>query len=250
MASDLVIITRPAEQAASLAARLEARGLRVGVVPAIRRVPPASWEPLDRGIAELLRGAYAGVLFTSPAAVEAFFSRLPGALPEGLVIGAVGRGSAAALRARGLDAAVVPDEGHGVGLAEALIDQFGDRLRSMRFLQPRAAEGREELSAILGRAGSPVDVVDAYRTVLAGPAALAPLGEAIERAEVGALVFASPSAVRAVVEAIGLPADVPAVAIGGTTAVALQAAGARRIVVATQPEDDALEAAVVEALGA
>lgn len=249
MASELVVITRPAEQAASLASLLEARGIRTLVAPAIRRVAPASWEPLDRGIGELLRGAYAGVLFTSPAAVEAFFARLPGRLPAGLVIGAVGRGSAAALAARGLAADVVPDEGHGVGLAEALIDRFGDRLRGMRFLQPRAMEGREELSALLGRAGSPVDVVDAYRTLLAGPADLAPLRAALDRGEVGALVFASPSAVRAVVEAIGLPAAVPAVAIGGTTAVALQAAGALRIVVATRPEDDALAAAVLEALG-
>jgi uroporphyrinogen-III synthase len=246
--ADLVAITRPADAAAPLAARLEARGLRTLIAPAIRRVAPASWEPLDRGVAELLRGVHAGVLFTSPAAVDGFFARLRGRLPAGLVIGAVGRGTAAALRTRGLVASVVPDEGNGVSLAEDLIDQFGDRLRSMRFLQPRAAEGREELSSILGAAGAPVDVVDAYRTLLAGPAELLPLRAAAGRGELGAVVYASPSAVRAVVEAIGLP-EVPSVAIGGTTAIALQAAGARRIVVTARPEDDALEDAVVEALG-
>lgn len=248
MRADLVAITRPAEAAAPLAARLEARGIPTLIAPAIRRVPPSSWESLDRGVAEMLRGAYAGVLFTSPAAVEGFFARLPERMPEGLVIGAVGRGTAASLRARGLSVSVVPDEGNGVSLAEDLIDLFGDRLRTMRFLQPRAAEGREELSSMLGAAGAPVDVVDAYQTLLAGPGELLPLREAAGRGELGAVVYASPSAVRAVVEAIGLPVA-PSVAIGGTTAIALQAAAARRIVVAARPEDDALEAAVLEALG-
>ena len=99
---------------------------------------------------------------------------------------------------------------------------------------------------MLGKAGAPVDVVDAYRTVLATAAELEPLRAALARCEVGAVVYASPSAVRAVVEAIGLPADVPAVAIGGTTAVALQAARALRIVTAARPEDDALEGVRVD----
>ncbi|WP_373048254.1 uroporphyrinogen-III synthase [Vulgatibacter sp.] len=245
-AGGLVAITRPAEQAASLAALLEAKGIGSLVVPAIRREPPSSWAGLDRGIALLGRGTYAGVLFTSPAAVEAFFSR--GRVTGEPVIGAVGQGTAAALERHGVRAAIVPDEGNGSGLAGALIDRYGARLHGMRFLQPRAAGGREELSRELLAAGAAVDVVDAYRTVLASAAELDPLRRALEAGSVGAVIYASPSAVRAVAEAIGSPGEVPAVAIGGTTAVALQAWGAREVVVAERPDDEALAAAAALAL--
>lgn len=244
----VVAITRPAEQAEGLAALLRAEGFEPLVVPAIRRLPPRSDLALARGIAALDAGAYAGVLFTSPAAVRAFFDRRPPPLPAGAIVGAVGAGTAAALRARGVGEAVVPDREDGVGLAGALVERFGPRLRGMRFLQPRAEEGREELARDLIAAGAAVDVVAAYRTVAATAEALAPLRGALEAGRVGAIVFASPSAVRAVHEGIGLPPEIPAVAIGPTTAIALQAAGARRIEVAPRPDDAGLLAAVQAAL--
>ena len=250
----LVAITRPAEQAAGLAELLRARGIEPLIVPAIRRVPPASWAGLDRGLELLARGYYAGVLFTSPAAVEPFVARgraVGVALPlvSEVLVGAVGEGTAAALRAVGLHAAVIPPEGHGEGLAAALIDRLGPRLRGMRFLQPRAAEGRTELSRDLIAAGAGVDIVDAYRTLPASAAELAPLRDALAQHGLSAIVFASPSAVRAVHEGVGQILDLAAVSIGETTAVALQAAGYRRIHVADTPDDAALLAAVLEAVG-
>lgn len=251
-ARPLVAITRPAEQAAGLAELLRARGIEPLVAPAIRRVAPASWAPLDRGIELLGRGHYAGVLVTSPAAVASFADRARRAgarVPAGVLVGAVGEGTAAALRAIGLQVDVVPPEGNGEGLAAALIDRLGPRLQGMRFLQPRAAEGRTELSRDLVAAGARVDVVDAYRTLPATAAELAPLRDALGHHGLSAIVFASPSAVRAVHEALGPIPDLPSVAIGGTTAVALQAAGYRRIHVAASPDDEALCRAVLEALG-
>lgn len=248
----LVAITRPEDRSAGLAALLREAGFEPLLVPAIRRREPASWAALDAALVRLAQGAYDGLLFTSPAAVAFFHGRMRqlGLRAPEVIVGAVGAGTAAALEEVGLHAAIVPEREDGVGLAAAVIDHLGPAVARMRFLQPRAAEGRTELAAGLVGAGAAVEVVDTYRTELASAEELAPLAAALERGRVGALVFASPSAVRAVHEALGLPVRVPAVAIGATTAAALQAAGALQIEVAARADDRGLLAAIRAALPA
>lgn len=272
-AAPLVAITRPAAQAAGLVRLLEAEGIATLVAPAIRRVAPASWGPLDEGIRGVEAGRYLGVLFTSPAAVEAYALRsalLRGeapfesklvegdpapasgaapSLPElaGRIVGAVGRGTAAVLARHGIARCVLSRDGTGGGLAEALRAELGERLAGARFLQPRAAAGREELATGLRACGAAVDVVDAYRTEPAGAAELAELARRADR--LGAVVYASPSAVEAVFAAAPAVRTVPAVAIGATTGAALVQAGARAIFEANHPDDEGLLAATLRALG-
>lgn len=273
-AAPLVAITRPAAQAAGLVRLLEAEGIATLVAPAIRRVAPASWGPLDEGIRGVEAGRYLGVLFTSPAAVEAYalrsallrgeapfesklvegdpapaFGAAPPPLPElaGRIVGAVGRGTAAVLARHGIARCVLSRDGTGGGLAEALRAELGERLAGARFLQPRAAAGREELATGLRACGAAVDVVDAYRTEPAGAAELAELARRADR--LGAVIYASPSAVEAVFAAAPAVRTVPAVAIGATTGAALVQAGARAIFEADHPDDEGLLAATLRALG-
>ncbi|AKU91197.1 uroporphyrinogen-III synthase [Vulgatibacter incomptus] len=249
-----VALTRPAESTDSLRRKLEGMGALVLLTPAIRRAPPTSWGPLDRGIAGVFSGRYAGVLFTSPASVEPFWLRLRSAgggnaSLNGVVIGAVGQGTAAALGRLGICVDVVPGAEYGSALAIAVGSFLGERIRGARFLQPRAEEGREELRGGLESRGAVVEVVAAYRTLRASPAELEPLVANLRAGAVDAVVFASPSAVEAVLAAAssGL-GRARAVAIGETTAAALEKAGIDDVWVASRADDEGMASAVVDAL--
>ena len=100
LAGRTVVVTRPREQAASLAEPLEALGAEVLLVPTIRIVP----RPLDDEVAGVLRelSAYQLVVFTSTNAVRVFAGYLArgtegGVMPAGPVVAAVGPATAAAL---------------------------------------------------------------------------------------------------------------------------------------------------------
>lgn len=281
-------LTRPARSSSGLVARLQEAGAQVLTVPAIWRTAPSSWAPLDGGIAALVVGEFDGILFTSPAAVRPFVERLelaggrvealvcgetrggqdqkegPKVLPPGaaegprgagarqglLFVGAVGGGTAAALRQVGLHPQVVPIREDGASLAAAIIEQLGSSLQGMRFLQPRAEEGREELSTLLEEAGAQVEVAAAYCTHRAGPTELAPLREALRADELDALIFASPSAVEAVVREVGasgLGRALP-VAIGETTARAIRLAFGADPAIARSADDEGLFQATLEAI--
>jgi uroporphyrinogen-III synthase len=116
-----------------------------------------------------------------------------------------------------------------VATGEALAASLGPLVRGLAVLVPRAEEGRPELVDGLRAAGAEVAAPPAYRTAPAPPEALAPLGALLEREGADAVAFASPSAVAAVVSALGerrgLLARVALAAIGPTTSAALRQAG-------------------------
>ena len=70
-------------------------------------------------------------------------------------------------------------------------------------LVPRAAEGRTELLDGLAAAGADVAAAAAYRTVPAPASIVAPLGDALVDGRMDAVAFASPSAVKSIVAALG-----------------------------------------------
>jgi uroporphyrinogen-III synthase/uroporphyrinogen III methyltransferase/synthase len=164
-------------------------------------------------------------------------------------LAAVGPATAArlsnALRPPDLTAA----EATGEGLARALAGE----VRGRRVLLPRPAEGRPELLEGLTAAGAEVLVVEAYRTLPAPAERLRVLAGWIERGEVDAVTFASPSAVRAVAVALGREAPLLSrallAAIGPTTAAALREAGLPAGIVAGRPTGAELADAVAAALG-
>src|SRR5262245_8487401 len=105
-----VLVTRPRAQAAALVEALRARDARVIVAPAIRLVP-APAKAIDAALEGVTSGDFTWVLVTSRAGAEALLARLRalGRTPGDLraKVGAVGEGTAAALRAGGVRPSLV-----------------------------------------------------------------------------------------------------------------------------------------------
>lgn len=162
-----IVITRPRERARRLAERLRSLGAEPIVFPTVR-IEPADPGPLDAAVRSLER--YDWIVFTSANGVEAFWTRLVAAEKDArdLVrrkVAAIGPVTAQALRQRGVEPVLVPDE----YVAEAILGSLGD-VRGLRFLLPRADIAREALAAGLRERGAAVTEVVAYRTVGAGAA--------------------------------------------------------------------------------
>jgi uroporphyrinogen-III synthase/uroporphyrinogen III methyltransferase/synthase len=226
-----VVVTRGRGGEDELSARLRALGAEVREVAAIRFEGPADPGPLDAALRGL--SAFEWVVFASATAVEHTLSRLdllgiPRAELAARRIAAVGPVTAGRLESSlGRAPDLVPPAATGEALASALRARVSGR----RVLLPRPAEGRPETVDGLEAAGADLVAVEAYRTVPADRATLAPLGRWLAAGEVDAVAFASPSAVKAVVAGLGTEARtllggrVLLAAIGPTTAQALREMG-------------------------
>ncbi len=198
-----IVITRPPDKAADLAALLRARGAEPVIMPTITTRPPADSGPLDALLRQL--PTYNWVIFTSANAVDYTWPRLealsidPIAL-EGMDFAAIGPATARALEARGVHPALVPREHVAEALFEALRAQAP--LADLRILIPQANLARPALADLLRGAGAAVDTAVAYETVRpeVDPAILAEPFDAV--------TFTSPSTVRHFVELFDDPKPV------------------------------------------
>jgi uroporphyrinogen-III synthase len=198
-----VLVTRPGGEADPVVGALEAVGYRVHAVPTV------ATQPLDFDRPDLAR--YDWVVVTSAAGVDALAE-----LPAGPRWAAVGSATARALRARGVEPDLVPNEANGLALANALPDVHGKRV-----LLVRASAAAADLPTRLRERGAAVDLA--------------------------AIVFASGSAIRGFT-ALGGTTAWPAITIGpGTTTVAQQC-GFHVIAQAEMQSTEALVAAVVRAI--
>ncbi len=234
-----IVVTRAREQAASFTSLLEEKGARVLEVPAIALGPPRSWAPLDRALAGLDR--YRVLIFTSVNGVSRFFGRLLEKRIDlrelrGIEVIAIGPSTAAALQARGLRVAAVPEEFR----AEGIVAVLGRRsLQGARVLIPRAAAARDLLVRELRRRGAQVDVTPVYRAVPTREG-IAAVAQALRTGAIDLVTFASSSTVTHFVRKFRLPADrrrlkaVPAAVIGPITAEAARRSGFR---VAVMPRE-------------
>jgi uroporphyrinogen III methyltransferase / synthase len=205
-----VVLTRTREASTRLADALRAEGFQVDECPLIRI------ERLD-GPAVRAEG-YDWVVLTSRAAVEALFARLEGSLPA---VAAVGPGTAAALRAHGVEPALVARVSTQEGLLEELPSPPG------RVLFAGAEDARDVLVRSLE-----ADALALYRTVEQRPEAFP---------DCDLVVLASASAARAFA---ALALDIPCVSIGPITSAAAHRHGVRIAAEAVTHDLDGLVQAV------
>jgi len=206
LAGRSVATTRPRAQASPLAARLRALGARVVEAPAIRIEPLAAELP-DLGDFDVL-------CVTSPNGARRLLELVRDARElAGPAIAAIGPGTAAALRERGIEPDVVPQR----AVAESLVEALAGRAMR-RAVIVRAETGRDVLPDALRERGAEVEVVALYRTVAE------PLDDAARSAALSAdyLTFTSASSVAFFVAAAGGARGPRIVSIGPITSAALR----------------------------
>src|SRR5262249_29659087 len=114
-----VVVTRAAEQASRLVATLAHLGATVVEVPTIAIVDaPDGGAALGAAVAALAR--YDWVVLTSTNGVARFLAALEGRSTAGVRVAVVGPGTAGALRAGGIEPALLPER----FVAEALLEAF------------------------------------------------------------------------------------------------------------------------------
>jgi uroporphyrinogen-III synthase len=233
-----IVITRPRDRAQRLAERLRSLGAEPIVFPTVR-IEPADPGPLDAAVRSLEH--YDWIVFTSANGVDAFYVRLLAAGKDARElarrkVAAIGPVTAQALRQRGIEPALVPEE----YVAEAILRALGE-VRGQHFLLPRADIAREALAAGLRRKGAVVTEVAAYRTVGAGTAP-----PDLSRAD--AVTFTSSSTVRHFVASGAVAGKAKVVCIGPVTAATARELGLTVHAVATTYTEDGLIQALEGAL--
>jgi uroporphyrinogen-III synthase len=199
---------------------------------------------------------YDWVCFSSPRAVQAVVSRVP-LPPKGLKVATVGPSTAAALQDAGWPVHRVPPEGAGAELVEAF-RKAGDA-EGARIFFPASAIAREVIPEGLTALGAHVDRRTAYRMEFL-PVDAEACRRSVDGGEVHVVTFASPSAMEGLRAGLGqelfsqLARDLPAAAMGPTTAEALRQVGWERVTVAKLPTleglADAAQAAATSAAAA
>lgn len=201
-----ILVTRPAGAGDPLVGELESRGYRVIAVPTVVTRPlDFEWPALDQ---------FDWIVLTSAAGVEA----LP-CTPSGPRWAAVGHSTATALRTRGVEVDFLPFQPSGVALAESLPEPEGARV-----LLVRASLADPDLPSGLRKRGAQVEEVTAYETVEGPHESVEQLRRALTEPGLGAVVFASGSAVRGYVK-LGGATELPAITIGPRTSALARHAG-------------------------
>jgi uroporphyrinogen III methyltransferase/synthase len=205
-----VVLTGTPGLAAPLADALADEGFEVETCPLVA-VEPLAGPPIRAA-------EYDWLLLTSRSGVEALFARVDGELPQ---VAVVGKGTAEALRERGVEPDLVAKTSTQEGLASELPRPVG------RVLFAGAEDARGVLVRELG-----AEFVPLYRTVELRP-------ERFPEADL--VVLASASAARSLA-ALGLP--LPCVSIGPVTSAEARALGLRVLAEAPTHDRDGLVAAV------
>ncbi len=220
-----VVVTRAEERDGPLSTELRSLGLTVLVWSAVR-VLPADTARLDEALSRA--GSFDWIVFTSRHGVAAVTGRLP-APPPGVRTAAVGRATASVLQQHGWPVDLLPGEPSAAGLVAAFA--ASGSARGARILYPASSRALPTLAAGLTQLGASVTMVEAYRIESGAALDVENCRSWIARQGVGAVTFASPSAVVELETALGqedfarLLGMAPAVAIGPTTARALTERG-------------------------
>ncbi len=241
----LVVITRAAQQSASLVEKFSKAGALPSVLPLVSFAAPEDYAPLDAALDQLEQ--FDWVIFTSENAVRAVVKRanIRGRLRN--VAGrrsrsaAVGPTTAEAARRAGFFVDYEAQTHSGASLAREL----GERLRNQSVFLPRSNRANPDLPNVLRTHGANVTEVIAYRTVTPVNLDQDKVTQ-IMNGEVDAVLFFSPTAVEHLAALIGtdllktLQNRLAIAAVGPITAKALSQFGVNRLVTAADTTVDAV----------
>jgi uroporphyrinogen-III synthase len=200
-------------------------GLQVLLWPAVT-VTTAETGPLEEALARLQ--SFDWIVFASRHAVAAVTDRIHAA-PTEVRIAAVGQATAQVLRQRGWKVDLLPSEPNAAGLVAAFAAEGSAHRATV--LYPASSRALPTIAAGLAQLGAKVHQVEAYRTESSPSLNLDECRARIVGGAIGAVTFASPSAVEELERALGKPdfdrllSTAAAVAIGPTTARALTERG-------------------------
>lgn len=233
-----VLFTGAPGALAGLAARVEAEGAQFTTWPLLSFAPPADPSPLVQALHRL--DQFAALCITSPRAAEAV-ARIAARDAIDLALAPVVWSSAACaavLAPHFPRIAIPPVERAPAGLGVALASAMLDHDVGSPVLFASGDLHREELVNHLRRAGRVVQVVEAYRTVVAAPSRAAAVMAAAD-----ILVVTSPSVAR-LLASVGHRERPALVAIGPTTADEARRQGWPPDAVAASPAVAAVAAAI------
>ncbi len=222
-----VVVTRAESTDGPLSSELRGLGLAVLLWPAVAATTSEAGQ-LGAALARIRE--FDWIVFASRQAAAAVLERLA-TRPPALKVAAVGKATAQVLNQRGWRVDLVPDDANAAALVrafESMLNAAGrtkesGSARALRVLFPASSRALPTIAAGLSQLGADVVQVEAYRTE---PAAL-DVEEClswIARDAIGAVTFASPSAVIELERSLGkenferLLRATPAVVIGPTTA--------------------------------
>ena len=242
-----VAVTRAEGGEGPLTRLLSARGARVLDWGTVSVAPPADPCPLAAALLRIRE--YDWICFSSPRAVQAVVSRVSGP-PPGVRVAAVGPSTAEALSRAGWSVDRVPAEGSGRSLVDAF--RAARDVSGARVFFPASEIARRVIPDGLTELGARVDQRTAYRMVTL-PLDMAACRRAMEDGRLQVITFASPSAMDGLREGLGrdfyatLAREIPAAAMGPTTAEALREDGWTKVLVAGDPSWQGLVDAAQEA---
>ena len=211
-----VVVTRAETFGGPLTSQLRELGLEVLLWPAVS-VAVAETGPLEAALRVI--GQFDWVVFASRQAVAAVTERMAAA-PASLKVAAVGQATGQVLRQRGWTVDLLPEEANAAALVSAFATQ---PIAGRKVLFPASSRALPTIAAGLTQLGADVVQVEAYRTE---PASLdvRECRSWVDRDGIGAVTFASPSAVIELERSLGkeyfdrLLAHAVVVVIGPTTA--------------------------------
>lgn len=251
LAGRRVVVTRAAEQASTLAQRLEQAGAKVLLLPAVQYAAPLDSRELLEAIARL--ADFDWLIFTSQNAVRFFeaarrgFTKSPESKQEKRPrVAAVGSATAAQAEEAGWKVDFISSRFEGRTLAAEL----GPRIEGCEVLLPRSDRARRDLPAALRERGARVTEVSTYRTLDADMEGSAVMQD-IRAGNVDLVAFASPSAFHSFRQAIGagvmqkLTDRIAVAAIGPVTAEAIRSEGIPVAAVAEESTAAGLADAIV-----
>ena len=223
-----VVVTRSEASDGPLSSELRNLGLPVLLWPAVT-VEKGESGPLEKALTHV--DSFQWIVFASRHAVAAVTS-LMAAPPAGVRIAAVGQATAQVLRQRGWSVDLLPSESNAAALVDAFASECGlGTATRTRILYPASSRALPTIASGLKQLGAEVIQVEAYRTDTSNALNIEDCRSWIARGSIGAVTFASPSAVDELEHALGkedfdrLLSVAAAVAIGPTTARALTERG-------------------------